>query len=423
MRVPIIMPQLGESIAEAIVLRIAVDQGDQVIADQEIIEVETNKALMQVTTPCAGEVLELVCCPQQTYAVGAVLGYVEAAPAELERLGLKPENGDQNHAARRDVVENIPATNGHVAVRETNGGHGAGVAPGESQAGSDQWLSGDTGLPVPAKLAGLGYFSPRLRARLAELGLQNADLAGLAGTGAGGRVTVADLEKYVGGLQSVPTEPAPAMRLAIGEALRRSITRPLATVGRPVRLDVLLAHRSRQPEPKPAIVLYAMRALALALAADRTPAGRIVGKRFVPVGGTIDIGFAVEVEGGLMVPVLRRVDQLAISNLNARFQELVAAARSRQLLPEDIGGAVASVSNFGVFGLTWATPIPLPEESIMLGLGAARKVPSWDDARGAFVPVTEAELTLTLDHRVLDGGSAGRLLEKVVGLLQEPERL
>jgi pyruvate/2-oxoglutarate dehydrogenase complex dihydrolipoamide acyltransferase (E2) component len=77
MRVPIIMPQLGESIAEATVIRVGVGTGDQVSADQEIIEVETNKALMQVTTPCAGEVVEVLAAARQTYAVGAILGYVE----------------------------------------------------------------------------------------------------------------------------------------------------------------------------------------------------------------------------------------------------------------------------------------------------------------------------------------------------------
>jgi pyruvate/2-oxoglutarate dehydrogenase complex dihydrolipoamide acyltransferase (E2) component len=413
MRVPIIMPQLGESIAEAMVIRIAVTQGDQVSADQEIIEVETNKALLQVTTPCAGEVLELNVAPQQTYAVGEILGYVEAAPAEVERLGLKPGSGPQDDEVRRDVAQAGPATNGHVPFREP---------AGESHADSDGWQTAGAGLPVPAKLAGAGYFSPRLRARLGELGLKNADLAGLPGTGADGRVTVADLEKYVSALQSAATEPAPAMRLAVGEALSRSIARPLATVGRPVCLDLLLAARSRQPEPKPAFVLYVMRALALALAADPAPAGRIVGKRFLPAG-SIDLGCAVEVDGGLMVPVLRAVDGQTVGELNGRFQELIAAARRRQLPPDATGGAVATVSNFGIFGLKWATPIPLPDESLMLGLGAARKTPSWDEAKGAFVPVMEAELTLTFDHRVLDGGSAGRLLDKVGRLLQEPERL
>ena len=424
MRVPIIMPQLGESIAEAMVVSIAVGKGDQVGADQEIIEVETNKALLQVTTPCAGEVIELLAAPQQTFPVGAVLGYVEAAAAEVERLGLKPLSGDPGTTVLRDVAEDAPSQNGHAPHGEDFSLPEPDTASegGESHASSAGQPGSDAGLPVPAKLAGAGYYSPRLRARLAELGLQGADLAGVAGTGTGGRVTIADLEGFVAALQSTATEPAPAMRLAVGEAMRRSITRPLATVGRPVCLDPLTEHRSRQPAVKPAFVLYVMRALALALAADRAPAGRIVGKRFLPAG-SIDIGCAVEVDGGLMVPVLRGVDGTPVSDLLGRFQELVDAARRRQLPPDSTGGALATVSNFGVFGLTWGTPIPLPDESLMLGLGAARKVPSWDAAKAAFVPVTEAELTLTFDHRVLDGGGAGRLLEKVARLLQDPEKL
>jgi pyruvate/2-oxoglutarate dehydrogenase complex dihydrolipoamide acyltransferase (E2) component len=423
MRVPIIMPQLGESIAEATVIRIAVVTGEVVGADQEIIEVETNKALMQITTPCAGEVRELLASPQQTYAVGEVLGYVEAAPAEIERLGLKPDGAGEPETILRDVPEK--GSNGHGPSHERNPWQ----APGADHATADFAIrtglgeqTNGGGLPVPAKAGGAGYFSPRLRARLAELGLQSADLAGLPGTGLGGRVTIADLEKYVGDLQSTASEPAPAMRLAVGEAMRRSVQRPLATVGRPAPLDALLAFRANQPEPKPALALYLIRALALALATDRAPAGRIIGKRWLPAGA-IDIGCAVEVEGGLMVPVLREVDQTPVSDLNGRFVELVAAARRRQLPLDAVGNAVATVSNFGIFGLTWATPIPLPDESLMLGLGAGRKVPHWDEAIGAFVAVTEAEMTLTFDHCVLDGGGAGRLLDRVVRLLQEPFRL
>ncbi len=84
---------------------------------------------------------------------------------------------------------------------------------------------------------------------------------------------------------------------------------------------------------------------------------------------------------------------------------------------------MATVTNFGPFGLVWATPIPLPDESIILGLGAGRKVPFWDEASGAFIPVTEAGITLSFDHSSLDGGSAGRLLEQVVGYLEAPEQL
>ena len=432
MRVPIIMPQLGESIAEATIVNIAVQVGQHVTADQEIIEVETNKALLQVTTPCAGELLELLVQPQETYAVGATLGYVEAAPEEVERLGLQPTDGRDAGALMGDVE---PGTNGNG---NGNGQHDAPTLPLRAEEPTDGaggrepavsqptlakvGLGGGGGLPVPARLTGAGYLSPRLKARVAEMGLQAADLAGVAGTGAGGRVTVEDLEKFLADLDTRAAQPASAMRVAVGDAMRRSWARPLATVGRSARLDALLAHRKTRSEPKPGVVLYVIRALALALAEDRTLASRLVGKRLVPAA-SVDIGFAVEVEDGLMVPVLRNADTLPVDQLNAPYQDLVAAARRRQLPPGTTGHAAATVTNFGTFGLVWATPIPLPDESLMLGLGAGQKVPVWDEEKGDFVPVTEAEITLSFDHRALDGGGAGRLLARLAKLLSEPEKL
>ena len=429
------MPQLGESIAEATVVSIAVQVGDHVAADQEIIEVETNKALLQVTTPCAGELAELRAKTAETYEVGATLGYIEAVPAEVTRLGLQPADGGEP-VPLLDVEPGRP-------LPAIHNGHGHGQ-PAEAPSAPDlaEELATDDvaepatasrqptvrstmpgGLPVPAGLSGAGYFSPRLKARVAELGLQAADLAGLAGTGAGGRVTVSDLEKFLSEVESRSPQPAGAMRVAVGDAMRRSWSRPLATVGRPVCLDPILAHRKNQSDPKPGIVLYAIRALALALAEDPAPAGRLVGKRIVPASESVDIGFAVEVDGGLVVPVLRGANRLSLLDLNTQYHDLVAAARRRQVPPGATGSAAASVTNFGTFGLTWATPIPLPDESIMLGLGSGRRVPNWDEEKGAFMPVTEAEITLSLDHRMLDGGSAGRLLARVGRLMVEPEKL
>ena len=417
-RVPIIMPQLGESIAEATVVNISVKVGDNVAADQEIIEVETNKALLQVTTPCAGEIIELTAEAKETYAVGATLGFIEAVPEEVDRLGLKPtEVGDD------DVLPEVEPGQPSPADANGNGTHDD-AAPADIPSRLVIASRPATGsLPVPAAVSGgAGFLSPRMKAHLSELGLQAADLSALAGTGANGRVTVTDLEKFLADLDTRSPEPAPAMRVAVGDAMRRSWARPLATVGRPVGLDALLAHRKGQPEPKPGVALYVIRALALALAEDRSAASRLIGKRIVPVA-SVDIGFAVEVDGGLMVPVLRAADTSSLADLNTRYQELVAAARRRQVPPDALGNAAASVTNFGTFGLTWATPLPLPDETLMLGIGAGQKVPSWNEEKGAFVPVTEAEVTLSFDHRALDGGGAGRLLAHVVRLLAEPEKL
>src|SRR5690606_28605422 len=138
---------------------------------------------------------------------------------------------------------------------------------------------------------------------------------------------------------------------------------------------------------------------------------------------SIDVGFAVEAEDGVLVPVIRSADKKNLSELVTRYNELVELARQRKLPRDATGGSIATVTNYGTFGLTIATPIPLPEQTLVLGLGAGRKVPHWDEAKGAFVPAMEAHFTLSFDHRVLDGGAAGRLLARVASLLAQPEKL
>ena len=106
-----------------------------------------------------------------------------------------------------------------------------------------------------------------------------------------------------------------------------------------------------------------------------------------------------------------------------RYNRLVELARARRLPGSDTGGSIATITNYGVFGLTMATPIPLPEQTLLLGIGAGKITPSWDADKKEFVPVTEAQFTLSFDHRVLDGGAAGRLLQRVSQLLGTPEKL
>jgi pyruvate/2-oxoglutarate dehydrogenase complex dihydrolipoamide acyltransferase (E2) component len=124
-----------------------------------------------------------------------------------------------------------------------------------------------------------------------------------------------------------------------------------------------------------------------------------------------------------MVPVLRNVDQHRVSELAEEYGSLVRLARERRLTPDQTTGGIATVTNFGTFGLKWGTPIPLPNETLILGLAAGIKKPRWSDEVEAFIPVTETELCLTFDHRVVDGGDAGLLLQRIGTLLQSPERL
>jgi len=399
--IPIIMPQLGESIAEATVVRLLVKVGDTIRADQDIIEVETSKATMNITAPCGGRVARLLVNLTQSYPVGATLGYLEATAEEAGRLGLDAPAPEKQTG---DTSANAAATG-----KETNGGMPHTVTPTVR------------GLPVPASAGGASFMSPRMKARMLELGLHAVDLAGVRGSGAAGRVTIEDFEQFIANLEQHQLSQASSMRVAVADAMRRSWTRPLATVALPVCFDALLAHRnSCQPKPGPA--LYALRALALALAENSAPAGRLIGKQIVHPS-SIDIGFAVEAEDGVLVPVVREAHRKPLAELASRYAELIELARQRKLPADATGGSIATVTNFGTFGLTWATPIPLPEQTLVLGMGAARPEPHWDEAKGQFVPVMEANITLSFDHRVLDGGAAGRLLARVAKLLASPEKL
>jgi len=395
-QIPIIMPQLGEAIAEATVIGFLAKVGDTVEADQDVVEVETNKATMNVSSPARGKVIAWTAQQDESYAVGEVLGQLEVTQEDAARLGLdtpapqSPAPSGQKPSAAADT----PRQAVEPTVR---------------------------GLPVPAHAAGASYMSPRMKARMAELGLHAADLAGIAGSGSAGRVTIEDLEKYLANLEQQRLTGASTMRVAVADAMRRSWTRPLATVGLPVPLDAILAHR-KAANPKPGPALYALRALAVALAENSAPAGRLVGSKIVHPPA-IDIGVAVEAEDGVLVPVIRGADKKPLKDLVPRYNELVELARERKVPLDATGGSIATITNYGTFGLTWATPIPLPEQTLVLGMGAGRRMPNWDEAKQQFVAVTECNLTLSFDHRVLDGGAAGRLLQRIGALMQQPEKL
>jgi pyruvate/2-oxoglutarate dehydrogenase complex dihydrolipoamide acyltransferase (E2) component len=393
------MPQLGESIAEATIVRFCVEPGDQLEADQEVLEVETSKAVMGVTTPCAGRLERFEAQIDETYPIGAILGYVEASVEDAERLTA---SGGSPIAQPESA---LPAT----PVRRPE--------PAEQVLGA----GAERGLAVPAGLRGSSYLSPRVRARMEELGLHVSELGAIPGSGRGGRVTIDDFEQYVEKLAELPTQKASAMRLAVADSMRRSWSRPLATIGTAIPMEPILSHR-KTLDHAPGPALYIAKALAIALRESPQYGGRLVGEKLV-LPDSIDIGIAVEVPDGVIVPVIKRLDELALSTLAERYSQLVEAARRRRLPEEAKGETVASVTNFGTLGITWATPIPLPGETLIAGLGKAEMRPVWNAEAKSFEPKLLAELTITFDHRVIDGGASGKLLNRIISLLEEPERM
>jgi pyruvate/2-oxoglutarate dehydrogenase complex dihydrolipoamide acyltransferase (E2) component len=394
-KVPIIMPQLGESIAEATVVRLTAKVGDQVESDQEVIEVETNKAVMSVTTPCHGIIESFNVEVNETYPVGNVLGYIEASVEDAERL-----SASQKPAIDQGLVSEL-----HLNDKSSDA---VSLPPSH-------------GLEIPVDDKGAGFRSPRLRARLRELGMHTSDAGVVRGTGTGGRVTIEDFEAYLQQLNRLPSQKASPMRLAVADSMRRSWTRPLATLGVSVSLEPILAHRKTlTPSPGPA--LYLAKAVAIALSEYPQSAGRLVGDKIV-LPASIDIGVAVEVEDGVMVPVFANLDKQPLAELPAQYKKFLQAAKEKRLPQEAAIPAIATVTNFGTLGVRWATPIPLPSETLIVGLGYGEKRPFWDEKSERFVPRLEADLTVSFDHRVIDGGQSGRLVRRILALLAKPEDL
>jgi pyruvate/2-oxoglutarate dehydrogenase complex dihydrolipoamide acyltransferase (E2) component len=392
-KVPIIMPQLGESIAEATVVRLTAKVGDQIQSDQEVIEVETNKAVMSVTTPCQGLLASFTAEVNETYPVGSTLGYIEASIEDAERLNAAEPPAIAPPFANPDASED------------------------QTDASGDPSRS----LEIPAGQNGAAFQSPRLRARLQELGIHPADAAIVPGTGIAGRVTIHDFEAYLEELNRRPSKKASPMRLAVADSMRRSWTRPLATLGVSISLEPILSHRKTlSPSPGPA--LYLAKALAIALAEYPQSAGRLVGDKIV-LPGSIDIGVAVEVEDGVIVPVFADLDKQPLAELPGQYKKFLQAAKEKRLPDEAKRPAIASVTNFGTLGVRWATPIPLPNETLIVGLGYGEMRPFWDEKSERFVPRLEADLTISFDHRVIDGGQSGRLVRRIIKLLGAPETL
>jgi pyruvate/2-oxoglutarate dehydrogenase complex dihydrolipoamide acyltransferase (E2) component len=389
-KVPIIMPQLGESVAEATIIRFTAQVGEPVASDQEIIEVETNKAVTGVTTPCGGVIAEFTAEVNQTYPNGAILGYIEASAEDAERLGVSASQAPAEIPATFQTHEMPPA------------------------------MPTITIPMMPAKSGG-PFVSPRVRSKADQLGWQQQDLSLVPGTGKNGRVTANDVEKYLADLEQHPSQKATGLRLAISDAMRRSWSRPLCTIGVSFSLEPILAHRKQFKVP-PGPALYVAKAIAVGLAENPKLAARIVGDQLV-LPKSIDIGVAVEVDEGVVVPVFKNLDKEPLSELGEKYQDLVTAARARRL-PEDAKeGAIASVTNYGPLGITWGTPIPQPTETLIVGLGRGEKRPIWDEASSQFKPKQMADLTVTFDHRVIDGGASGKLISRLVALLESPETL
>lgn len=275
--------------------------------------------------------------------------------------------------------------------------------------------------PVTPPPAATPPVTPRAKRVAAELGV---DTATLQGSGRGGRVREQDVRGAAPQARQERAIPVTTARRVTAERMMESRlqTAPV-TLTRRVDASRLTALRNRwklalQPAPAPSFGDILARLTAIALAQHPVLGGRWDGDR-IALPDEIHIGIAVDTDHGLLVPVLRNVPGLTIEELARRSRELVDAARRRSIHAEDLQGAVFTISNLGGFGVESFTPIINYPETAVLGLGAIR----WEPVvlpNGQIVAREQITLSLTFDHRVVDGAPAARFLASIADLIEEP---
>ena len=290
---------------------------------------------------------------------------------------------------------------------------------------------------APAPAASRVRLSPVVRRLAAEHGV---DLSAVTGTGEGGRISKADVLAHVAvrgqgegagtgaarpetpGAAGDRVEPMSVMRRRIAEHMVES-RRTSAHVHTLFEVDfsAVAAARAGHPEgTAPGYLAYIARAVSEALAATPVVNASVDGDNVV-YHEHINLGIAVALDRGLIVPVVKNADRLAVGAIDAAVKDLAARARAKQLAPEDVEGGTFTITNPGGFGSLLGMPIINQPQVAILGVGAVEPRPAVVD--GAVVPRLRAFLTLGFDHRLIDGAVADRFLARVKTALEDPQWL
>jgi 2-oxoglutarate dehydrogenase E2 component (dihydrolipoamide succinyltransferase) len=433
----ILMPQMGESIVEGTLTRWLKKVGDPVERDEPLFEISTDKVDTEIPSPVAGVLAEVLVEEGKTVGINTLV-------ARVQENGAAPAPAPAQPAAAAPPPPPPPAT---VAAPPAAGP--VAEAPAE-----------------PA-----GPLSPLVRRMARE---NNIDLSKVKGTGAGNRITKQDLEAFMGqglpasgvtttpapfttshtapvAVEAAPSAPAPParapeppiqfvappakagaktriepmsnMRLKIAEHMVASkrISPHVTTVHR-VDMTRVARMRARHKEDFTArygisltFLPFVTRATVEALRAFPLLNASLDGNNII-FHNEINIGIAVALENGLIVPVIRAADEKNVLGLQRSIADLAARARSRQLKPDEIQGGTFSITNFGSFGSVFATPVINQPQVAILGIGSVEKVPVVID--DAIAIRSQAFLALSFDHRLIDGALADQFTGKVKQILE-----
>ncbi len=429
------VPNIGENVEKGTVVSLMVSEGDTVEKDQALLELETDKAVVEIPSPASGKITSLKVKEGDEIEVGAVIALLDeddASPGDSQQKE-KDGSSSETQAAEMDEGKESPEEQASPKSKETR-----------------QNKAGDEGREEPEKRSGdLAPAAPSTRRFARELGV---DINKVSGNGPGGRIREEDIRSYVRkamenletGREMVRTEKrevempdfsrfGPIRREPMSKI--RSITAgtmssawkmsPMVTQFEKADItDVedfrkTFNQRRKKDQPKLTVTAVMIKVCAEAL------------KKFETVNAAVDIennemifkehihiGVAVDTEHGLIVPVIRDAGEKGILQIARDLDDLAGRARNRKIKPDELQGGTFTISNLGGIGGTYFTPIVYPYQAAILGVGSAEMEPVYIE--GEPVSRLRVPLALTYDHRIVDGADGARFIRWIAETLKQP---
>jgi pyruvate dehydrogenase E2 component (dihydrolipoamide acetyltransferase) len=443
------VPAVSEGVTEGTVVDISVAVGDQVEEDQTLLELETDKAVIAIPSPFAGRITEIKVAAGDSVAIGAVIMLLESTGSDVAEV----EVADSPASAQIEPVA-TPAPDVEVESSSATAAPVAAKAPALSlsppdSATIDLHSVRRGGLVAPA--------APSVRRLARDLGV---DIYQVQGTGPGGRISAVDVRDFVRvtmqrltGGGPVPTshgefpglhaqrplpdftrwgevsrEPLSRIRELTADAMSYAwSTIPMVTQYDHARISEIETFRKEfnsKASNENRLTMTAILVKICAAALKEFPRFNstldLAAKELI-IKQSVHIGVAVDTPGGLLVPVIREADKKGVERLASELNELAGKTRDRKISPTELEGGTFTISNLGGVGGTSFTPIVYAPQVAILGVSTAEMQPVWDGR--AFVPHLVMPLSLTYDHRVIDGADGARFLRWICQTFENPLQL
>lgn len=415
MKFDMVMPKMGESITEGTIIKWLKNVGDLVEKDEIVLEISTDKVDSEIPVPVSGKIIELLGKENETIEVGNVIARIETEASETD---ASPAAAPQEKAEEKPAVDKVVPQPAPVP------------APAESQ----------PMVETPAeKITSTKFFSPVVLNIARTEGISSEELESINGTGMNGRVTKKDVLGYIESRKSGATSisvttgvagegveiiPMNHIRKKIAEHMVHTV-RTAAHVGLFIEVDMQNVTKIREGNKnnfykkegvKLTLMPFISEAVVKTLKEFPLINASLEGDKII-VKHFISLGIAVDTEQGLIVPVIKNTDALNLVGISRAINDLAARARSRKLKPDEVSGGTFSISNFGVFGTKIGFPLINQPQLAILGVGSLEKRAVVVNDAIAIRPMMD--ISLTFDHRLIDGAMGARFLQKLKEHLED----